>query len=118
MRRNFIASNPNNSKPIKSDAIGAFVTPQNTDTMPTAAQRDGEIPKSVPQRQPNVAPIVKEGTISPPLNPAPSVMAVKIIFQKKDNFGTSPWKASSMRLTPAPLYALVFKINVKEKLNI
>lgn len=96
-------SNPNNSNPIKREAIGAFVTPQNTDTMPTAAQRDGDSPKSVPKRHPNVAPMVKEGTISPPLNPAPRVMAVKSIFQKKDNFGTSPWNASSIKLTPAPL---------------
>ena len=75
---------------MRREAIGAFVTPQNTDTMPTAAQRDGESPTKEPNRQPKVAPIVKDGTISPPLKPAPKVMAVKTIFQKKERVGTCP----------------------------
>ena len=97
--------NPNNSKPISSDEIGQLVTPQNTETMATAAQREGDIPRNEPNRHPNVAPIVKEGTISPPLNPAPNVIAVKIIFQINANLGASPAKASSIKFTPAPLYA-------------
>ena len=74
-------SNPNISNPITSEVIGLFVTPQNTATIPTAAQREGDKPTIEPKRQPNVAPIQKEGTISPPLKPAPSVNAVKTIFQ-------------------------------------
>ena len=65
------------------EAIGELVTPQNIDTMATAAHKDGDNPKSEPKRQPKAAPIVKEGTISPPLKPAPSVIAVNIIFQRK-----------------------------------
>ena len=77
-------SNPNISNPIISEDIGQFVTPQNTDTIPTAAQRDGDNPTKLPNRQPKVAPIQKEGTISPPLNPTPRVIAVKIIFHIKE----------------------------------
>ena len=90
---------------MSKDEIGQFVTPQNTDTIATAAQSDGGNPRSEPKRQPKVAPIVKDGTISPPLNPAPRVMAVNNIFQRKAIFGDSPAKASSIRFTPAPLYA-------------
>ena len=99
----FIQSKPNISNPITSEVIGLFVTPQNTATMPTAAQREGDIPTNVPKRQPKVAPIQKEGTISPPLNPTPNVIAVKSIFHIKADFGHLPKKASSIRFTPAPL---------------
>ena len=80
--RNLIESKPNISNPIIRDVIGLLVTPQKTATIPTAAQSDGDNPTNVPKRHPKVAPIQKEGTISPPLNPTPSVMAVKMIFQK------------------------------------
>ena len=100
-------SKPNISNPIMSDVIGLFVTPQNTATIPTAAQRDGDNPTSVPNMHPKVAPMQKEGTISPPLNPTPKVMAVKMIFQKNAIVGASPRNASSMRLTPAPPLKLV-----------
>ena len=36
--------------------FGQFVTPQNTATIPIAAQSDGEIPQICPKRQPKVAP--------------------------------------------------------------
>ena len=109
MRRYCIISRPNNSKPIIMEAIGAFVTPQKSEIIPTAAQSEGGKPTREPNKQPNVAPIVKDGTISPPLNPAPSVTAVKIIFQRKADFGACPAIASSIRLAPAPLYAFVPK---------
>ena len=50
-----------------SEVIGQFVTPQNTAVMPTAVQSVGDMPVSVPNRQPKAAPVKKEGTISPPL---------------------------------------------------
>ena len=56
-----------NSKLINSEVIGQFVTPQNTAVMPTAVQSVGDMPVSVPNRQPKAAPVKKEGTISPPL---------------------------------------------------
>lgn len=79
----FMIPKPKSSNPIIMDASGELVTPQNMEIMAMAAQSEGEIPKIIPNKQPNVAPIVKEGTISPPLNPAPSVSAVNTIFQKK-----------------------------------
>lgn len=85
------------------EVIGQLVTPQKRETMATAAQSDGEMPVKVPNKHPKVAPIQKDGTISPPLNPAPKVMAVKRIFQKNARDGAVPWKASSMRLIPAQL---------------
>ena len=96
-------SSPNNSKPMIMEAIGAFVTPQKSEIIPIAAQRDGGNPMNEANRQPNVAPIVKDGTISPPLNPAPSVIAVNIIFHRKAFLGECPAIASSIRLAPAPL---------------
>ena len=85
------------------DVMGQFVTPQNTAIMPTAAQREGERPRSCPNRHPNVAPTKKDGTISPPLKPASSVSAVKMIFQKKAGGDTVPSMARSMTGTPAPM---------------
>ncbi len=63
--------------------IGQFVTPQKTAAMPTAVQSVGEKPDRFPNRQPNAAPVKNDGTISPPLNPAPNVKAVKSIFIKR-----------------------------------
>ena len=63
--------------------IGQLVTPQKTAAIPQAAQIDGEIPIRLPITQPKVAPMQKEGTISPPRNPARIVSAVSTIFQKK-----------------------------------
>ena len=110
--RYFIISNPNSSNPMIIDAIGEFVTPQNIEIMATAAHIDGDNPKTVPNKQPNAAPMVKEGTISPPLNPAPSVSAVKTIFQKNASGAHYPAMASLMIFTPAPLYTLVRRMAV------
>ena len=62
--------------------IGQFVTPQNTLTIPHAAHRLVGMPITVDKKLPNAAPIKREGTISPPLNPPPSVTAVNIILSK------------------------------------
>ena len=62
--------------------IGQFVTPQKTAAMPTAVQSVGEKPDRFPNRQPNAAPVKNDGTISPPLNPAPNVSS-KEHFHKK-----------------------------------
>ena len=72
----------NNSKPINNEVIGQFVTPQNTATIPTSAHRPTGNPNIVPNALPRVAPIIKEGMISPPLYPADNVIAVKRIFSK------------------------------------
>ena len=80
-------SSPKSSKPMIIEAIGAFVTPQKREIIAIAAQNEVGKPTKEANRQPKVAPIVKDGTISPPLNPAPSVMAVKIIFHKKAVLG-------------------------------
>ena len=39
-----------------------MVTPQNTDTIPSAAQSDGDNPINCPNKQPNAAPTQKDGT--------------------------------------------------------
>ena len=60
--------------------MGQFVTPQKRAISPTAAQTDGEKPVKLPNVHPSVAPMKKDGTISPPRKPASIVIAVKIIF--------------------------------------
>lgn len=65
---------------MSSDVIGQLVTPQNSEIMPTAAHSDGSKPVRLPNRHPKVAPMKKDGTISPPLKPAPRVSAVKMIL--------------------------------------
>ena len=76
MSKYCMISSPKSSKPMIMEAIGAFVTPQKSEIIPIAAQKEGGRPTKEANRQPNVAPIVKDGTISPPLKPAPIVMAV------------------------------------------
>ena len=71
------------------EVMGQFVTAQKTPTRPRAAPNAGLRPKSALAVAPKVAPIKKEGKISPPLNPAPMVSAVNTIFKAKNLFG---WK--------------------------
>ena len=70
--------------------IGQLVTPQNTATIPAAAQIEAGIPRIGPSTQPKAAPIQKDGTISPPRNPARIVSAVRISFQKNASLLTCP----------------------------
>ena len=65
------------------DASGLLVQPQNSATMPSAAPSCGGRPSSGAATQPNVAPVKRIGTISPPLKPAPRVSAVNSIFKRK-----------------------------------
>ena len=74
---------PNSSMEISKDATGQLVTPQKTDTIPIAAQSCTGNPNIPATTQPKVAPIKKEGTISPPLKPAEIVITVKRSFSKK-----------------------------------
>ena len=76
------AEEPNNSMLNSKEAIGQFTTPQNTEIKPIAAPNPGSSPSKPPTTFPKVAPIKNEGTISPPLNPAPKVIAVKIILRR------------------------------------
>ena len=64
------------------EASGQLVAPQNTAASPSAAAKPAGIPSSGPATQPKVAPTKKEGTTSPPLNPAESVTAVNRIFSR------------------------------------
>ena len=63
--------------------IGQLVTPQKRETIPTAVHSVGDSPIRLPNRQPKAAPVQKDGTISPPLNPAPIVRVVRRILIKK-----------------------------------
>ena len=73
---------------MSSDVIGQLVTPQNSEIIPTAAHSDGSKPVRLPNRHPKVAPMKKDGTISPPLKPAPRVSAVKMIFSRNASAGS------------------------------
>ena len=94
---------PKSSRAIKRDAIGQFVTPQNTETIPIGAPKDEDKPKTGAITQPNVAPTKNEGIISPPLYPQASVIAVKSIFQKKSVLRAVPPIADTMTSIPVPL---------------
>ena len=72
-----------------------MVTPQNTPTIPQPAQRAAGRPRIGPITQPRVAPIKNEGTISPPLNLAPRVAAVKINLHIKRPWRNRAFKAAS-----------------------
>ena len=86
------------------EAIGQFTTPQNMAIIPTAAANPGSRPKREPATLPKVAPMKKEGTISPPLKPAARVMAVKMIFNRKaKGWLAFPSRAFATMCIPAPL---------------
>ena len=74
---------PNSSTESSTEASGQFTAPQKVATRQIAAANCAGTPRTGPIRQPNVAPIKKVGTISPPLKPADKVTAVKIIFNRK-----------------------------------
>ena len=58
--------------------------------------------------QPKAAPMAKEGTISPPFNPAPKVRAVKNSLSTKSRGWLSPrLMAAAMMPSPVPKYNLV-----------
>ena len=65
------------------DVIGLLVTPQNTLTIPHATHTGRGIWNIGARKEPSVAPITRDGTISPPLKPLPRVIAVNIIFKMK-----------------------------------
>ena len=79
---------PNNSMAMKREVRGQFVTPQKRPIIPQAAHKGAGRPKRGAITQPRVAPVKKEGTISPPLKPAPSVIAVKRTFNINEYQGT------------------------------
>lgn len=93
---------PNISVLKMKEVMGQFVTPQNKAINPKLAEKEAGRPNSGPMIAPKVAPTKKEGTISPPLNPAPKVSAVKIIFKRKAKGKTWPFSAFSMIGMPAP----------------
>ena len=94
------------------EAIGQLTTEQNIATSPIAAPNPVFNPIIDATRFPNVAPIKKVGTISPPLNPAPRVSAVNIILSKNASGLILPVKAFSITGIPAPLKSLVPTNNV------
>ena len=65
------------------EVSGQLVTPQNTLTIPHAAHKPIGSPNTGAKKLPRVAPTKSVGTISPPLNPPPNVMAVNSIFKIK-----------------------------------
>ena len=102
IRKYGIAPMPNNSNAINNEVTGQLVTPQKTAIIPSAANKDGERCNNKPYRHPNVAPIKKEGTISPPLKPAAIVSTVKSNFMRKAYQTTCPESARNKTGIPAP----------------
>ena len=90
MANNRILVEPKSSTLKKMDAKGALTQAQKTAVNPKAAAKPGSSPRSVPAKQPKVEPIKNTGTISPPLNPAPRVKVVKIIFNRNASGTASP----------------------------
>ena len=94
---------PNNSIPIKVQAMGVFVPPAKTATIPKAAMRSIGAPVIVANEFPNAAPTKKSGVTSPPLNPDPKVIVVNINFQNQLQCPTPPeWKLVTMEIPASP----------------
>lgn len=93
---------PNNSNPMKVQAIGVLVAPQNTAIKPIAAVNARGRFKCIESILPSVTPIKKSGVTSPPLKPAPSVIAVKSIFNKNTCGACGIEKLSSIVGIPKP----------------
>ena len=73
---------PKHSMARQIGAIMVFVAPPNSATMASAAPKDDGMPSSGANTAPKVLPMKKSGRISPPLNPAPSVIAVNSILSR------------------------------------
>lgn len=102
---------PNISIAIINDVSGQFVTPQNKLTIPHAAHRPTGNPKIGAKKLPSVAPTKSVGTISPPLNPPPSVTAVKIIFKRNTYHAQLVTKLLAITSAPAPKKSVVLNTN-------
>ena len=74
---------PNNSIPIRVQAIGVLVAPENTAAKPIPASKATGNGTNHTNAFPSVAPIMNRGVTSPHLKPAPMVNDVKRIFNKK-----------------------------------
>jgi hypothetical protein len=93
---------PNISIESKIEVIGQLVTPQKTATIPHAAHNPTGRPKTEARKLPRVAPTKSVGTISPPLNPPPRVMAVNMIFRINTYHAQELTKLAEIILEPAP----------------
>ena len=71
---------PKHSMARHIGAIIVFVAPPNNATIASAAPKDDGIPSSGAKTAPKLLPMKNSGRISPPLNPAPSVIAVNRIL--------------------------------------
>jgi len=74
---------PNISRHINIVATGHFVTVLNIAAIPNAAPIVTSMQNKIAKYPPSVAPMQKEGTISPPLSPIETDITVNIIFSKK-----------------------------------
>lgn len=94
----------NTSTDKKSGDRKELVAAPKTPIIPMAAPNCGGICNNVEAKHPNVAPIKKVGTTSPPLYPASSVMAVNKIFQMNATGEASPLRSALLMTSiPAPL---------------
>ena len=79
-----------------------MVTPQNTYHSAQAAHKPIGRPNIGARKLPSVAPTKRVGTISPPLNPPPSVAAVNIIFSINTYHAQLDKKLDAITGAPAP----------------
>lgn len=99
---NFIEPAPNISIVNMKEVSGQLVTPQNTLTIPHASHKPIGSPNTGAKKLPRVAPTKSVGTISPPLNPPPNVMAVNSIFKIKTYHEQLVIKLAAIIGAPAP----------------
>ncbi len=83
------------------------MAPANTATKPIPASRPKGSGINNDNALPKVAPIKNKGVTSPPLNPAESVIMVKIIFKAKSYNGSCFSNDSTIIGTPNPIYRVV-----------
>ena len=88
---------------MMNEAIGELVTPQKTAIMPRAAPTAGGSPRNPAAKQPKVAPMNRDGTISPPRYPPARETAVKTSFSRNAYQTACPAAACRMTAVPRPL---------------
>lgn len=95
---------PKSSIAMMQQASGVFAAPAKTATNPIPASKPTGSGSQNESALPSVAPIKKSGVTSPPLKPAPRVIAVKRIFKAKSSGFELCTKASTIVGIPKPIY--------------
>src|ERR1700712_3538044 len=87
--------------PIIVHARGVLVAPAKSAINPSPANKSTGAPSTTPSTCPSVAPMKNNGVTSPPLNPLPSVTAVKSSFHHQLH-GVAPVLVNADKIVVAP----------------